>query len=140
MKLTQEEQDSLTMGLLRNAIRTPDGTILESHNRHDYKTYVDKNGHTYMVDGGLDYSRRIINEEAPYTSLNISVDADIEEIREGFTWGTYGKNGDEGLYYKPLKDMSDGHVQAIINDMYWCRPIMKLELQYRKINGIVVCD
>jgi len=140
MKLTQEEQDSLPVSLLRNAIQTPDGTTLQSHHRHDYKSYVDKNGYTYMVDGGLDYVRRSINEEAPYKCMNIRLDEDIESIREGFTWGTYGKNGDEELQYKPLKTLSNAHIQAIINDEYWCNPIMKLELQYRKANGIVVED
>ena len=140
MKLTQEEQDSLPVGLLRNAIRTPDGTILQSHHSHDCRHHVDKNGHTYMVDGGLAYVRRSINEVFPYKCLNIGLDEDIKEIREGFTWGTYGKKGGESLQYKPLKVLSDAHIQAIIDDGYWCSPIMKLELQYRKINGIVVCD
>ena len=38
--------------LLLNQIKTPDGTILRSHSRHDYVTHVDANGHEYMVDGG----------------------------------------------------------------------------------------
>jgi len=140
MKLTQEEQDKLPISLLRNAIQTPDGTILQSHHSHDCRSHVDKNGYTYMVDGGLAYVRRSINEEASYKCMNIGLDADIKEIREGFTWGTYGKNGDEELQYKTLKTLSDAHIQAIINDEYWCSPIMKLELQYRKANGIVVED
>ncbi len=39
--------------ILCNRIQTPDGTILTSHDRHDFKSYVDKNGYEYMVDGGV---------------------------------------------------------------------------------------
>ena len=35
------------MNLIANALRTPDGTVLESKSRHDYREYVDANGKTY---------------------------------------------------------------------------------------------
>ena len=41
--------------IIRNAIQTQDGTVLQSFSGHDYKTHVDANGKTYMVDGGLEY-------------------------------------------------------------------------------------
>ena len=39
--------------LVRNAMRTPDGTIIRSRHRHDYVTHKDANGSEYMLDGGL---------------------------------------------------------------------------------------
>ena len=43
--------------LVYNALQTPDGTIITSRNRHDYEEYIDANGKSYMIDGGLDYVR-----------------------------------------------------------------------------------
>ena len=40
--------------IILNRIQTPDGTVLTSYYRHDYKSYQDKNGETYIVDGGND--------------------------------------------------------------------------------------
>jgi hypothetical protein len=38
--------------LIRNAIRTPDGTILESRSVHDYRTHMDTvTNRQYMIDG-----------------------------------------------------------------------------------------
>jgi hypothetical protein len=47
--------------ILRNRMRTPDGTILESKHRHDYVTHLDANGNEYMLDGGLSYVRSSAN-------------------------------------------------------------------------------
>ena len=40
--------------LIRSCLETPDGTILQSRSRHDYRQHLDANGKTYMLDGGLD--------------------------------------------------------------------------------------
>lgn len=38
--------------IVYSAIKTPDGTILESKHVHDYQSYLDANGETYLLDGG----------------------------------------------------------------------------------------
>ena len=118
--------------LIRNAIQTPDGTILESFGRHDYKTYTDANGKEYMVDGGLSYSRRSAHGDE--IDLNL-YDTESHEIqREILTWGTYGKDGKQPLQYKSIGKMETEHLQSVI-EMGGVCPIrlacMKEELRLR---------
>jgi len=101
-------------GIVCNRIRTPDGTILESMHRHDYRTYVDANGLEYMVDGGLDYLRRNVHDDAPYEELSVYDDALYALIREVFKWGTRGKDVRQSLTYVPLKDLTTDHIVAIL--------------------------
>jgi hypothetical protein len=101
--------------LVYNAIRTPDGTILESFHTHDFKTYVDKNGKEYMVDGGRDYVRRNVHDEAPYEELSVYTTDGHDKVREVLKWGTYGINGDQPLTYIALKDMNTGHIKACLD-------------------------
>ena len=128
--------------LLRNALQTPDGTILESRTRHDYKEYEDENGWIYIVDGGLDYSRRMVNRNAPETELSLTEDVLHSIAREFVTWGTYGKSGDQPRSYIAISDMSTGHLKAVIDtqkNMYpQVRDLMKAELEYREVSGFLL--
>ena len=120
--------------LVRNAIKTPDGTILESKTRHDYQTYTDANGKTYMVDGGLDYVRCSLYPDQE--SLAVTLEDGHEAVREALTWGTYGPNGDQPLKYIKLCDMETDHIQACLENvptMYpQIRTAMQQELEYRQ--------
>ncbi|WP_146156707.1 hypothetical protein [Photobacterium swingsii] len=121
--------------IVLNRIKTPDNTILISRHRHDYVTYVDKNGETYMVDGGTDELRRNVNTE-PFEELSIYSDAPHYEVRQGFFWGTRGKNGNQPVEFKPLKNLDTDHIEAIIqtqkNQPRWRIEIFKAELAFRK--------
>ena len=123
--------------LVVNCIRTPDGTLLQSRHVHDYTTYVDKNGYTYMVDGGRDYLRRNIVDEAPAEELSLTVDDPHEVIRERFDWGTRGKDGKSPLTFKLLKDLDNDHIMAILDTQThianWTRKLFIDELSYRNI-------
>ena len=122
-----------------NRIRTPDGTILESMNRHDYVTYIDANGKEYMVDGGLDYLRRNIHDDAPYEELSLVSTDEHSVIREVFKWGTYGIDGKQKLKYVVLKDMSWDHIEAILETQVHVREHIRQlfmnELDYRGKNN-----
>lgn len=119
--------------LLRNAIRTPDGTVLESTHVHDYRTYTDANGQTYMVDGGLEYLRRNICEE-PHEELSVYIDEDHEINREYFTWTSYGVDGKGPSKTQALKDMDTDHIHAILDNGFGrdhSRELFREELVYR---------
>lgn len=133
--------------IILNRIKTPDGTILTSRHVHDYVTYVDKNGLEYMVDGGNDYLRRNVHEEAPYEELSIYSDAPFEVLREHYCRGGRGKDGKQPLTWVPISKMSDEWLRACIpynaergfaggfaSQMY------QKELDYRKEHGISITD
>lgn len=119
--------------LIRNAIRTPDGTVLESRTRHDYREHVDANGKTYMIDGGLDYVRCSAHNDQVFVGVHL--EDGHEAVREALTWGTFGKNGDQPLTHVKLCDMSTEHIQACLSNvphMYpQIRKAMETELEYR---------
>ena len=98
--------------LILNALRTPDGTVIQSRHRHDYVTYTDANGKTYMVDGGLDYLRRNVHQDQ--VDLSLYDDQPHEVQRVVLTWGTYGINGDQPLSYIRIADMETGHLEAVL--------------------------
>lgn len=113
--------------LIYNAIQTPDGTILESRYIHDYRSYKDKNGYTYSVDGGLSYVRRGFEENSP-NAKEISLyipDTPYEEAVKFAAWGSYGKNGNEDLHFIPICEMTTEHINAVLKNQ---KPIEQLKL------------
>lgn len=124
--------------LLVNAIKTPDGTILESRYRHDYQSYTDSiTGETYSVDGGLDYRSGTYTSKG-VTNLSLYSDDPHDKIREGFTWGTYGKCGTLPKHYLKLKDMTTDHINAILTTQFHItkaiRKAFEDELEWRNEN------
>lgn len=103
--------------IIRNAIQTPDGTILESFHVHDCKSHTDANGKTYMVDGGLEYLRRGGHGDELDLSLNSEASHDVQ--RENLTWGSYGKEGNSPLKRIKIKDMETDHIEAVLRE---CAP------------------
>ena len=119
--------------LIKNSIRTPDGTVLESRHRHDYQSHLDKNGEIYANDGGTSYIRRSVNV-IPWEDLSLYSDDPFEILRENITWGNYGKNGDEPLQYKPISNMSSNHINAILSNckvVDYLKELFEKEIEYR---------
>ena len=118
-------------------IRTPDGTILQSFHRHDYKEYKDTvSGETYIIDGGTDYFRGSINK-VKAEDLTVYVDDPFEVKREVPVWGTYGKNGDKELRWVSVSEMEDAHIEALVNpNMYVARAIKEVLLEEKLRRGL----
>lgn len=120
-----------------NKIQTPDGTVLESTHIHDYKTHKDEvSGEVYMTDGLGAYVRRTVNI-VPYVDLSVTTESSHEEIREVFTWGTYGKDGNQPRTEVKLKDMQTEHIEAILLTQKhifgtYVEDLFINELEYRK--------
>ena len=133
--------------IIYNCIETPDGTKLHSKYRHDYVSYIDKNGDCYVTDGGNEYLHRSVNE-IPAKDLTVYACSPHKEIREVFYWGTYGKNKEydrEPMHeplYVPLCRLSNPHIEAIIETQKqlpeWRVRIFKEELFYREDNDIFI--
>ena len=125
--------------VIANVLITPDGTELVSKYRHDYVEYVDDNKKWYFVDGGTDYFRYGEDPESPAAKKQITNESPFSEIRQYFYWGTYGKNGDEPLQWKALKDLNTDHIKAILETQKqlpeWRKNIFKAELTWRESNN-----
>lgn len=124
------------MRMVYNAIKTPDGTILESRHRHDYVTHFDKvSREEYMLDGGIDYCRTNINK-VQAESLQVCLEDGIEKVREVLKWGTYGKEGKDPLRIVKLSEMTTDHIEACLENVPRMHPhyreAMEMELEYRK--------
>lgn len=61
-------------------------------------------------------------------------------VRDWMAWGTYGKSGNEPLKFVLLKNMSDEHIQAILDTQFhisrFYRREFKRELRLRKKNPV----
>lgn len=100
--------------IIYNAIQTPDGTILESHDRHHYNVYVDSiTEKEYMVDGGLDYLRRSAHDDQ--IELSVCLEDGHYKVRQALKWGTYGKCGTLPLHFITLRAMSTEHIRAVLD-------------------------
>lgn len=122
------------MNQIAYVLTTPDGTELVSKYRHDYISYVDKNGKTYITDGGSDYCRHSAHGDE--VIRDITDESSFEEIRKYFFWGSRGKDGKQKLKFNALKDLDTDHIEAIIETQKqlpeWRVNIFKQELKYRK--------
>lgn len=99
--------------IIRNALMTPDGKVLVSRTVHDYQSHVDTiTKKEYMVDGGTDYIRRsMVGDECDLTVTQMSPHY---EIRQYFTWGSYGPDGTGPYEVRAIYRLDTDHIEAIL--------------------------
>lgn len=123
-----------TPEILASMLITPDGTRLQSFHRHDYKTYTDKNGKEYMLDGGLDYVRCSANGDEKLLTVTTSDPFEIQ--REHVSWGTRGKDGKQPLKHVPVNELETNHIKVILETQHHIYPrfrkLLETELAYRR--------
>ena len=142
LELTAEQNQQLQKHkqfpeqILRNALRTPDGTVLESKHTHDFVMHRDRvTDDDIGIDGGHVYLRRI-GSLAFCGDLSVTTKDDFELVRDAFTWGTYGKDGKQSRTEVKLQDMTSEHIQAILSTQQHIKDsvveqLFKQELLYR---------
>lgn len=116
---------------------------LVSYHRHDYKTCGCEN--ETMIDGGLSYLRYGGKDFSKVEATPVYVDDDFELVRQSFHWGTFGKNRELNLSFVKLSDMSNNHINKIIQLMFdslpgWLQLIFTMEKAYRKAHRIRTRD
>ena len=117
------------------------GDIIESFSGHDFKYCSCE---SVAVDGGKNPwgMRRIGNPEDYIDLSEVTSEEDegwFEQVRETFTWGSYGKNGKGPKKQILLKDLEEDHLKNILKTQYHIRGtitenFIKLELEYREQN------
>lgn len=120
------------MCIIVNKAITPDGTVLNSRHTWDFVSHTEADGRQFFLDGGLDYVRCSKGLEL----ITLTDESPHDLVREHFSWGSYGKNGDEPLHYIPLKDMDTEHLMAVLSLDYIkpsVRSVMENEVKYREV-------
>lgn len=127
---------------IRNAIKTPDGTILDCKTNHDYQSHTDAvTGEFYMTDGLGYYIRRSINK-VPAEDLSVTSEDSFDLQRLYFLWGV---RKDASVKRVPLKFLSDQHISAILETQRhikgtYVEDLFKKEQAYRAMHEINVED
>ena len=125
--------------ILKNSIRTPDGTILVSKHRWDYQSHYDAvSNEIYFVDGGTEYLRRSVNT-VPAEDLTVTTADPFVRQREAFEWGSWTRDAAGKLQKvtKKLQDLTDDHITAILRTQAhiygtFVQTLMEQELKFRK--------
>jgi hypothetical protein len=105
---------------------------LVSYHRHDYKTCGCKN--ETMVDGGIEYLRYGGKDMRKLSLYSIYADDDFQLVRQYANRGSRGVNGNEPLTWIPLCNMTDGHLEAVLDygGADWHLELIRKEIEWRK--------
>lgn len=102
--------------LVYSALVTPDGTLLESLHRHDFKQHFDKNKKMYFIDGGLDYVRATMNGDEKF--IRVYADEEFEKVRLYAYRICRGEDGNRGPFVRVvLAKLTDVHLESVLRHL-----------------------
>lgn len=115
-------------------------TTIISRHRHDYQVCGCPN--KAMVDGGVSYLRYGASDMSKIVPHAVYTDDDFEVVRKYATRGARGKDGKQPLRWIPLCEMTDQHLEAVIEygGAGWHLELISKELQYRREHGISISE
>lgn len=127
-----------TDGILLSRWKSKDGTILISRTQHDFVGHTDEVTKEFVfVDGGIG---PVIRRTPGLENLCLfDNENDHKELRELYTWTSYGIDGTSPPVTKPIKDLTEDHIKAIIKTQIHLPTqvlnMFKRELNFRKVNN-----
>lgn len=110
-------------------------TIVSRH-RHDYQQCGCPN--ETAVDGGNSYVRLGAKDLGKIKTIQVYSDDDFELVRTVATRGSRGPNGDQPLEWIPLCDMTDDHLEAVLDygGADWHLELIRKEIKYREYGNM----
>lgn len=107
-------------------------TTIFSYTTHDYKTCGCDN--ETSVDGGLSYILHGGKDLSLTLPIQVYSNDIFEKVRKYHCRGARGKSGKEPLRWIPLCEMTDQHLEAVIEygGAAWHLELISKELQYRR--------
>ena len=124
--------------IIYNAIRCPDGTVIQSKYTHDYVCHTQEDGRTYCVDGGREY-QRVVAPDRDYLDMTVTTDDDHSIIREYFEWtSNFDKEGKflKEFVTRKLCNLENSHVLKLVEftkSPYpkWVNKVFRDEVKFR---------
>lgn len=112
---------------------------IASYARHDFVTCSCGN---LSIDGGLAEYSRVICGGGPHSLNKVYANDPFKIVRQYATRGARGKDGKQPLKWIALCDMTNGHLEAVIEygGPAWHLELISKELQYRRENNIFIPD
>lgn len=102
--------------LVYSALVTPDGTLLESLHRLDYREHFDKNKKKYYLNGGLDFA--IASNWGDEKFIRVYADEDYERVRQYAFRICRGEDGNRGPFVRViLAKLTDIHLESVIRHL-----------------------
>lgn len=108
--------------IIQNAVKVIDkkkNIYIKSAYTHDFVTYNFSNGKSIHLDGGYSYFKRggnleLFEDTSKIICYSLVESSTIADVLEKLLWGTRGKDEEQPLTYKPIKDLELEHLKAIL--------------------------